>query len=527
VIEHRATTPFRATLIVIVLALPSLALASDPAPRTRAQPAPAAAPAPTPSRPAATPEPDFGDDAPLESAPLATQNDAPTSEPPAEPPPRPPFDAADKKALTRLGAELPRHGVLPLAPPRESASDGEWTRYGRRLVNIFAPDSLKPVARTRLLESRPLAPAIEELIPRHRRYVALMEMLALYARRMGQAVEPLPETRYSVRVGVTAPEVGLLRDRLRAEGYGDEGVTGRLRDFFDDRLRRALQAWQRDRKLPLTIVLDNHTRRRLNAPIAQPVADVALALARFRALDLRRDEGVQLIVHVNAYHLIAERDGRGELAMPVIVGKNTDRDQTPMLSAPLYAIVVNPSWNVPFRLVDERLRPEAKDIPEVLIDKGYEVRIDPNTGRWRVRMGPGPDNPLGRLKFLLSDTQSIYLHDTPGRNAFGQDSRALSAGCVRLSDPKGLARYLLPDRELALDEALAYQRFTTTMSVAGVPTHLVYQTALVEDGRLVRFPDIYGRDPAALAAIDAAQIASTLAPLLGEATVMLPAEPQP
>ena len=305
---------------------------------------------------------------------------------------------------------------------------------------------------------------------------------------------------------MTAPEVGLLRDRLRVEGYGDEGVTGRLREYFDDRLKRALQSWQKDNKLPATVVLDPLTRRRLNAQIAEPIADVLLALDRFRAIALRRDQEVQLFVHVNAYALVVERDGRGELAMPVVVGKNTDKDQTPMLSAPLYSIVVNPSWNVPTRLVEDRLRPEAKDIPEVLMDRGYDVTVDPSTGRWRVRMGPGPDNPLGKLKFLLADTQSIYLHDTPQRNAFGKDARALSAGCVRLSDPAALARYLMAGRENALDAAMTYNTTPTNFQVGPFSTHLAYQTVLAEDGRLVRFPDIYGRDPTALAAIDSTRL---------------------
>jgi len=121
-------------------------------------------------------------------------------------------------------------------------------------------------------------------------------------------------------------------------------------------------------------------------------------------------------------------------------------------------------------------------------------------------MGPGPENPLGRMKFLLADTQSIYLHDTPQRNAFGKDARALSAGCVRLSDPAALARYLMPGKDLALEEALTYQTTPSTFQVGPFPTHLIYQTALAEDGRLARFPDIYGRDPEALAAIDPTRI---------------------
>lgn len=487
----RSTVPFRTPWRLAAKAL-ALALLWPPA-------AAANPPGPGPAAPEAAPE------ATPQPQPSATPGPAGET-PPTEPTPPAPLEAEDKRRLTALALELPRHGLPPLSAPPPDAPDPDWLRLARRLVGHFAPERMRGPARTKLLESRPLAPAIESLVPSHRRYRALMELLALYTSRAATPPPQIPETPYKVRVGVTAPEVGLLRDRLRVEGYGDEGVTGRLREYFDDRLKRALQSWQRDRKLPPTVVLDNLTRRRLNAPLEQPIAEVLLALDRFRALELRRDEGVQLLVHINAFALTVERDGKGELAMPVVVGKNTDKDQTPALSAPLHTIIVNPSWNVPQRLVEERLRPSAQDIPEVLIDKGYEVTVDPNTGRWRVKMGPGPENPLGRMKFLLADTQSIYLHDTPQRNAFGKDARALSAGCVRLSDPTALARYLLPGKDLALEEALTYQTTPSTFQVGPFPTHLIYQTALAEDGRLARFPDIYGRDPEALAAIDTTRI---------------------
>jgi len=421
-----------------------------------------------------------------------------------------PLDEVDRRALAELGRELPLHGVMSADAPTEGAPDEAWLRYARSLARVFAPESLRPSGLKALLASRPLAPAIAELVPRHRRYVALQELLALHARRMGLQPAPLPETPYRIRVGVTAPEVGILRDRLRAEGYGDEGVQGRLRDYFDDRLKRALQAWQKDHGLPPTVVIDPLTRRRLNEPITMPIADVALALARFRALDLRRDEGRRIVVHLNDYRLVAERDGMAELAMPVVVGKTSERDQTPAMSTRLEAIIANPTWGVPQRIVDDKLRPEAKDIPELLIDKGFEVTVEAS-GRWRVRMRPGPDNPLGKLKFQLANANGIYLHDTPVRSAFERDARTLSHGCVRLSDARALARWLVPDRALDLEEALAYSMFTTTFEVgSGLPTHLMYQTVLVEDGRLVRFPDLYGKDPEALAAIDGAALAAAV-----------------
>ncbi len=418
-----------------------------------------------------------------------------------------PLTSEDKAALKRLGLDLPLHGVATLKAPDEDAADEAWLRHARKLIGVFAPDSLKSSEKKALLDVRPLGPAVTALVPRHRRYRALQALLVVYAKRMGEAPTPIPETSYKVKVGSTAPEVGLLRDRLRAEGYGDEGVQGKLRDYFDDRLKRALQAWQKDHDLPPTVVLDSLTRRRLNEPISMPVADIALALARFRALDLRVDEGRHILVHINDYRLIAERNGAPELAMPVVVGKNTERDRTPAMSTRVETVIANPSWGVPQRIIDEKLRVDAKDIPEMLIDKGYDVTVEPS-GKWRVRMGPGPDNPLGKLKFQLAGTNGVYMHDTNARSAFAKDERSLSHGCVRLSDPLGLARWVLPERDIDLDEALAYATFTTSFDVASLPTHLVYQTVLVEDGRLVRFPDIYGKDAEALAGFDGQALAT-------------------
>ena len=125
-------------------------------------------------------------------------------------------------------------------------------------------------------------------------------------------------------------------------------------------------------------------------------------------------------------------------------------------------------------------------------------------------MPPGPDNPLGKLKFQLAGTKGVYLHDTNARSVFARDARSLSHGCVRLSDPLGLARWVLAGRDAEIDEALSYASYTTTFEVASLPTHLVYQTVLVEDGRLVRFPDIYAKDAEALAGFDAAAIASAV-----------------
>ncbi|MCC6623160.1 MAG: L,D-transpeptidase family protein [Deltaproteobacteria bacterium] len=433
-----------------------------------------------------------------------------------EPAPPPPVDEADRAALAALALTMPRHGLLPPRAPAPDAPDDAWRAFARRLVDAFAPASMRRDARQRLVEeARPLAARVVELVPRHRRYQALVERLEAMARQVDAPQVTIPETPYKVRVGTTAPEVGLLRDRLLAEGYGDPGPPEGPRDFFDDRLKRALQSWQKDQGLPPTVVLDPLTRRRLNAPIAPPIAEVILALSRWRALDLRADAGRHVLVDMTRYELVAERDGAPELTMPVVVGKPTERDATPARTAPLEAVIVNPAWHVPTRIVDESLRPQASNVPEVLMDMGYDVTVDAS-GRWRVRMPPGPDNPLGKLKFQLANTNGIYLHDTPARHVFGKAERTLSHGCVRLSQPEALARWLLPDRGFDLTNAMALPTLTQSFGVpSGVPVHFIYQTIGVgPSGRLERRPDIYGRDAEALADIDAAAVLAALRELI-------------
>ncbi|PKN54547.1 MAG: hypothetical protein CVU56_25845, partial [Deltaproteobacteria bacterium HGW-Deltaproteobacteria-14] len=417
----------------------------------------------------------------------------------------------DRRALAALAAALPAHGVPAAAPPADDADDVAWTALARRLLEVFAPRSLRAARRDALVaRTRPLAPAIAAMVPRHRRYLALQRALVDAARGAEHAPVIVPRTPYTIRVGVTAPEVALLRERLLLEGYGDPNVTGRLRTYFDPRLKRALWAWEKDHGLPVTVVLDPLTRQRLNAPLPSQVAPIALALARWRELDLRDDGGRYVLVHLNDQRLMAETDGVADVAMDVIIGRPTEVDATPAVSAPLIAVVAHPDWRVPRRIVEESLQPRAAGVPEVLMDEGYEVEVTA-AGEWRVRLPPGPSNPLGELKFILRGTAGVYLHDTNRRDLFQQPARALSHGCVRVASPRELAAWVLTERRPALAEALdgpALVRFDLDRPLAA---HLVYQTlSVAPDGRLLSHRDVYGRDPEALATLDVSGVAEAL-----------------
>ena len=140
-------------------------------------------------------------------------------------------------------------------------------------------------------------------------------------------------------------------------------------------------------------------------------------------------------------------------------------------------------------------------------------------GHWRVVRPAGPDNPLGRLKFPLAGTGSIFLHGTPNKAVFraGGGPRTLSRGCVRLEDPEALARWLVgEDAREQLASSLAGDRTRVFLLDPPMPAHLAYQTTSIDPRGVVRrHPDVYARDAEALASIDLAAI--TAAPLEREA----------
>ncbi|MGD8811981.1 MAG: L,D-transpeptidase family protein, partial [Thioalkalispiraceae bacterium] len=113
---------------------------------------------------------------------------------------------------------------------------------------------------------------------------------------------------------------------------------------------------------------------------------------------------------------------------------------------------------------------------------------------------PGDSNPLGRIKFLFSNNHNVYLHDTPDRYLFDNDSRAYSSGCIRVADPVQLGAFLLAGQDgwnearirAAIDKG-EHQR----VAVPGtVPVYLVYMTSWVGANNGVHFrPDIYHWDP--------------------------------
>jgi murein L,D-transpeptidase YcbB/YkuD len=208
--------------------------------------------------------------------------------------------------------------------------------------------------------------------------------------------------------------------------------------------------------------------------------------------------------------------GQKALRMRVVVGKAQSR--TPAFSNRITRIDFNPVWHLPPSIVQNEIAPAMAKDPGYLARKNLEVvklsgdssqAVDPGEVDWtrmgkgdypyRVRQPSGPDNALGRIKFVIPDQFDVYLHGTPSQRAFNSTERDLSHGCVRLERPAELAAYLLKDDPKwspeAIQDAIDSEDTQSIPLKAPLPVHILYWTAWVDDDGAVQFrKDIYGHD---------------------------------
>jgi murein L,D-transpeptidase YcbB/YkuD len=278
----------------------------------------------------------------------------------------------------------------------------------------------------------------------------------------------------------------------------------------DALLRSALA--QHDVAAALTGLLPTHPQYAAlkEALAAAPASDEArrnrirLNLDRWRWLP--RDLGNKyIIVNVPGFHATLVENGVNRWKQRAIAGKLST--PTPQLSALATGVILNPWWEVP-----KSIEKEAAGKKGFVPVKGADGTIQ----RWR--QPPGPTNALGQIKFVMPNSKAIYLHDTNARSRFNDSTRALSHGCVRTEHIMDLATELLgddggewtPDR---IQEALAGKTSVQANFVKPVPVYIVYfSAAALNDGRIVDYKDLYGRDAKALAALQMKDGGASLAP---------------
>jgi murein L,D-transpeptidase YcbB/YkuD len=231
---------------------------------------------------------------------------------------------------------------------------------------------------------------------------------------------------------------------------------------------------------------------------------IRLNMDRWRWLP--RDLGNKyIIVNVPGFHATLVENGVNRWKERAIAGKLST--PTPQLSATAVGVILNPWWEVP-----KSIQHEAAGKRGFVPVKGPDGKIQ----RWR--QPPGPSNALGQIKFVMPNSQAIYLHDTNARSRFNSDVRALSHGCIRTMKIMDLATQLLGDDagEWTPDKihaALQSRKTVQANFVKPLPVYIVYfSSAALLDGTIVDYRDLYGRDGKAMVALQMKDGGASLVP---------------
>jgi L,D-transpeptidase YcbB len=324
-------------------------------------------------------------------------------------------------------------------------------------------------------------------------YVKLREhLIKYYEIEKNGGWKPIQTQAKKLSKGDIDPAVKQIRDRLYKTG--DLAVLD-TSNRFDETLEVGVQSFQERYGLKKTGIVTPALIAEMNTPIHQRIEQILVNMERMRWAPVMGNQDY-LFVNIPAYKLYVYEKGKLQFNMNVVVGKAVH--QTVIFTGTLKHVVMAPYWNVPPSITRNEV------VPAMRRDKNYLSRNNMEITGYSggipvVRQKPGPKNSLGLVKFLFPNSYNIYLHDTPSKSLFSNETRAFSHGCIRVSEPKKLAVYLLRDQPEwtsdAIETAMNGSKEKWVNTRTPTPVAIGYFTAWVsEDGKLHFRDDIYGHD---------------------------------
>jgi L,D-transpeptidase YcbB len=351
---------------------------------------------------------------------------------------------------------------------------------------------------------------LEELLPVHPAYDRLRRALAEHRRIAANGGWPMLPGR-TLTIGMRDPAVALLRARLMASGDLAAPTRRVDEELFDGEVERAVQRFQTRHALDETGEVRLETSAVMNVPVEDRIRMLERNLERWRWLPQELGER-HIVVNIAGLEMHVMEGDSSIFQSRVLVGQRYRK--TPVFSDRMTYLVLNPTWTIPPGILEE------DKLPLIRADQSYLARnniqilagngrvVDPATidfdrltGRtgYRFRMDPGPENPLGKVKFMFPNPHHIYLHDTPDHDDFDRTGGAVSSGCIRVERSLELAEYLLSDSpgwdRARMETAIQTPGERTVSLRRPLPIHILYWTAWVTPEGDVHFrPDIYDRD---------------------------------
>jgi len=334
------------------------------------------------------------------------------------------------------------------------------------------------------------------------------QAIGQYSAIVAQGGWPIVPATKKLKLGVSDPDVVLLRKRLMVSG--DLSTTAGISESFDTYVDAAVKRFQARHGLPSDGVMGKYTYAAMNVSAPVRLGQLETNLVRLRTMS--GDLGQRYVmVNVPAAQIEAVENGRVVLRHTAIVGK-VDR-QTPILNSKINEIIINPYWNAPESIVRKDIIPLMRKDPEYLTKNSIRIiapdgsEIDPTTIDWntedaakfRLRQDPGSGNAMASVKINFPSPDGVYMHDTPQQSLFSKLMRFDSSGCVRVQNVRDLVTWILRDTpgwDRQNFEATIKSGVNTPVAVAvPVPVYFTYISAWSTGDGVAHFrDDIYGRD---------------------------------
>ncbi|WP_443938693.1 L,D-transpeptidase family protein [Pedobacter sp. MW01-1-1] len=319
-------------------------------------------------------------------------------------------------------------------------------------------------------------------------YIALRKMLNHYQKldeTQGDVLVPDDTLFKKISIGDTLESTKKLSERLYQLGDLKKKSSSGI---YDQDLADAVKNFKKRHALRADFSINARFLKELNVPLKNRIQKMMINLERMRWIPLGDHGSKFILVNIPAFQLYYYEENKLSWTCNVVVGK--EMSQTVIFGGNLQYVVFSPYWYVPQSIIKKEVLPAMRK------DAGYldKHRMEWNGGN--VRQKPGKDNSLGLVKFIFPNDNDIYLHDTPSKPLFKEEVRAFSHGCIRVEQPKELAKILLPNwTSDNINKAMNRGKEQWITLKTKVPVYIGYFTAYVDSAGQLNFRgDIYQRD---------------------------------
>ncbi|MGD8109172.1 L,D-transpeptidase family protein [Vibrio sp. TRT 17S01] len=389
-----------------------------------------------------------------------------------------------------------------------SAIGTHWFFESKLKGGLPQPSQASMTALYAAVETQQMRELVESYTPDSDGYEQLVNTY-LHLQKYHKLDLPLYHQKGLKRAGDILEDREALLARLEVVDI-DLSKTPQHTSWYDNELEKAVKRFQSIHGLTADGIIGPSTLKWLNMPPESRLSTLALNAERLRLWPMQRD--ALIMVNVPSFEMKYWYLGEEVFESKVVVGR-TSR-QTPVMTTNLDSLILNPTWNVPRKIMVEDILPKVKKDSEYLAKHNYQIipkwnsydSIDPQEIDWstleprnfpyKMRQMSGNYNALGLYKFNTPNARAIYLHDTPSKYLFNNSRRAFSSGCIRvehadqfasrLLQSQGLDPHRLSQSEGAPNKAIPLKR--------RIPVHIIYQTAWFEEGVVHYRDDIYRFD---------------------------------